>query len=83
MFHIPNLQALLAAKIAALKDEKAKTLVDTASLAYNVAMGIYIRIIFQPAALSSKWRVSEDIAHRKNTIWRLNVNIILKNVRWS
>lgn len=30
--------AFLAAKIAALKDEKAKILVDAASLVYNVAM---------------------------------------------
>lgn len=30
--------AFLAAKVAALKDEKAKIFVDAASLAYNVAM---------------------------------------------
>ena len=32
---------------------------------------------------SLQWNLAEDIAHRKNTNWYWNANIILKNVNES
>ena len=77
----------MAAKVAALRDEKAKVLVDGASLVYNVAM-VNSLMNIQKEYISvcsqlSKWYVIEGIAHRKNAIALWNANVRLKCAKES